>query len=410
MSHSRQVRRALPFLLFVALAGCGGSSGGGPAPNPQPNPQPGGTGIVLTEAFPGLSFTQPVALLMAPGDTTRWFVVEQSGVVRTFANDPMASASTVFLDIAGKVDNGPNEAGLLGAAFHPDWGTNGNYEFFVSYTAPGPLTSVISRFYSADTGATIDPAVEEVILTVPQDFGNHNGGQIEFGPDGLLYAGFGDGGNGGDPRDRAQDTSNLLGTIVRVDVDSADPYAVPLGNPFANGVTTPTCAQGFGGGACGEIFAWGLRNPWRWSFDRQTGALWAGDVGQGAFEEIDVVEVGGNYGWRCFEGTMAFDGTGNCPGGYTDPVTEYGRGVGQSVTGGYVYRGTAVPSLVGQYVYGDFITGSIFAIPANSAPGVATAEILDAGFNISTFAEDADGEVYVIDYSAGRIYRIDAAP
>ena len=203
--------------------------------------------------------------------------------------------STVFIDISARVNSAPNEAGLLGMAFHPDWGNNGNFEVFLSYTrAGGALSSYISRFYSLNNGTTLDDQVEEVILQLPQPADNHNGGGIAFGADGYLYAGWGDGGGSGDQNDNAQNTSNLLGTFTRIDIDGGTPYAIPADNPH-NG--NALCSLGPGAAPCPEIYAWGVRNPWRWSFDRATGDLWAGDVGQGALEEVDVIMLDGNYGW-----------------------------------------------------------------------------------------------------------------
>lgn len=352
----------------------------------------------------------PVALVQAPGDSSRWFVVEQQGIVRVFPN--MANVTdndaSVFIDISARVQSG-GERGLLGLAFHPDFG-NGNFEVFLSYTRNnGGTESVISRFRSIDNGQTLDPTMEDIILTIPQDFGNHNGGQIEFGPDGFLYAGWGDGGDRDDPNNRGQDTTNLLGTFTRIDVDSAIPYAIPAGNPFEANAATP-CTQGFGGADCPEIFAYGMRNPWRWSFDRNTGDLWAGDVGQDAWEEIDRIEIGNNYGWKIREGANCRPPTTGCStSGLTDPITEYGRSLGQSVTGGYVYRGTAIPELQGSYVYGDFGSGRIWAIPATSQPGVIGEELLITVFGISAFGEDNDGELYVIDYG-GSVHQIVDAP
>ena len=234
-------------------------------------------------------------------------------------------------------------------AFDPDFG-NGNFEVYLSYTRDnGGLESAITRMQSVDGGQSLDASMEEIVLTMPQNATNHNGGQIMFGPDGFLYAGFGDGGGSGDPFDQAQDTSNLMGTIIRIDVDSGSPYAIPAGNPFAGGAANP-CPQGFGGGDCPEIFAYGFRNPWRWSFDAQTGELWVGDVGQSQWEEIDRVTAGGNYGWDDREGAHCFEPPTGCLTTSIDPVTEYGHNLGQAVTGGYVYRGDAIPELRGSYI------------------------------------------------------------
>lgn len=341
-------------------------------------------------------------MIQAPGDASRWFVVEQQGIVRVIPNIANATDAdvSVFIDISARVLDG-GERGLLGMAFHPDFG-NGNFEVFFSYTRNnGGIESAITRFRSNDNGLTLDDTVEDIILTIPQDFDNHNGGKIEFGPDGYLYAGWGDGGSGNDPNDRGQDTTNLLGTFTRIDVDGGIPYSIPADNPYFINAANP-CAQGFGGGDCPEIYAYGLRNPWRWSFDRSTGDLWAGDVGQGAWEEIDRIENGNNYGWKIREGAHCRPPTTGCStAGLTDPITEYDRTQGQSVTGGYVYRGVAIPELQGMYVYGDFGSGRIWAIPATSQQGAVGQLLLEAGFTISSFAEDLDGELYVIDYGGG---------
>jgi len=254
------------------------------------------------------------------------------------------------------------------------------------------------------------------LLTEPHPASNHNGGHVAFSPDdGFLYAAFGDGGSSGDPQDNAQNTTNLLGSIVRLDIDSAAPdYNIPPGNPFAANQLQP-CVQGAGAGNCPEIFAWGLRNPWRFSFDSATGDLWAGDVGQGAIEEVDVVVVGEDYGWNVKEGSACYPpSVADCPTDAVDPVAEYGRDLGASITGGYVYRGAAVPDLVGWYVFGDFVSGRIFAVegdmvvPMPPTSPVEPEVIDESGLSISTFAQDSDGELYVIDYSNGDIFQITA--
>jgi glucose/arabinose dehydrogenase len=329
-------------------------------------------------------------------------------MVWVFDNDPNVATATLFIDITARVDSGPTEAGLLGMAFHPDWGTNGNLEVFLSYTHTGAsLESHVSRFYSLDNGVTLDNSVEEVIMTLLQPFGNHNGGNIEFGPDGYLYGGWGDGGSAGDPLDNAQNPTNLLGSITRVDVDGGTPYAIPANNPFA---ANEACTQGVGSASCPEIFAWGLRNPWRWSFDSLTGDLLAGDVGQGAIEEVNVIDLGSNYGWRCREGSTVFDTSGNCPTGLVDPITEYDHDVGRSITGGYVYRGAAIPDLRGFYVFGDFVSGRIWALLATSGTGSVADELLNTSLSISSFAVGNDDELYVLDFAAGGIYQVIDAP
>ena len=364
----------------------------------------------MQQVFPGLSPAPaaPVSLQQAPGDATRWFIVEQAGTIRAFVNDNDVTAALTFLDIAPRVISG-GERGLLGMAFHPDFPATP--EVFVSYTGEPDLTSYVVRFFSADGGQTLDPATEEVILSVPQDFSNHNGGNIVFGPDGYLYVGFGDGGNAGDPLDRAQDNTNLLGTMIRIDVDGGSPYAIPsadAGNPFA---ANAICPRGFtvSGQECPEIFAWGLRNPWRFSFDRQGGALWAGDVGQNAWEEIDVIIAGGDYGWDDREGAHCFEPPTDCDTDSVDPVTEYDRSLGASVTGGFVYRGSAVPDLTGWYVFGDFISGRLFAIPEDSATGTVPEVLLETGLAIAAFGESVDGELLVVNYR-GTIHRVVGVP
>lgn len=407
----RLTRFLLPTSVLIVTAACGGGSGGGVTVTPpvvQPPPTNTVPEIATQPEFEQLSFSQPVALRQAPGDATRWFVVEKSGVVRTFANDPDAASSSVFLDISGVVDPS-GEGGLLGLAFHPDFPTTP--EVFVSYTRTGagvPLESYVSRMTSADNGQTVDVGSEQVLLTVLQEATNHNGGDLHFGPDGYLYIGFGDSGGGGDPREYAQNTSTLHGSILRLNIDGNAPYESPVSNPFS---ANPICTQGFGGAPCPEIYAWGLRNPWRFSFDSSTGKLWAGDVGQGNWEEIDVIELGQNYGWNDREGAHCFDPATGCATNFTDPITEYDHAMGdRSVTGGYVYRGTAIPDLVGWYVFGDFISGRIFAIPENSQPGVVPDVLAETGFSIVSFAEGNNGELYLIDFGIGTIHELQAAP
>lgn len=397
-------------LSLCQLTACGGGSDSSTPVTPPGNSQPQ---IALQAAFPNLAFTAPVVLSQAPGDSSRWFVAEQNGVIRVFDNSANASGSAPFLDIAARVDSSSGEAGLLGFAFHP--GFPAVPEVFVSYTATGPgsgvpLVSRISRFYSVNGGISLDPLSEEILLRVPQDDFNHNGGHLAFGSDGYLYAGFGDGGGAGDPNDNSQNTGNLLGTIVRIDVDGGTPYAIPPANPFS---ANPACNNGpssMAAPSCPEIFAWGLRNPWRFSFDSTTADLWVGDVGQTAWEEINRVTAGGNYGWNDREGAHCFQPASGCATTSLDPVAEYGRSAGQSVTGGYVYRGSTVPALAGRYVFADFVAGRIFAIAADSQPTVAPAILLETGMNISTFASDVAGELYVVDYATGAVHRIVAAP
>ncbi|MEL7538788.1 MAG: PQQ-dependent sugar dehydrogenase [Pseudomonadota bacterium] len=382
------------------VTACGGGSSGGVTLNPPPPPPPTAT-FDVQQVFPALSFNQPVAMLQAPGDPSTWYVIERAGRILTFANDPAAASTAVFADLTAIIDSGPGEAGLLGMAFDPAFATNGHV--FLSYTTTGaPLISRIVRFTTNAGGATLDLNSAVEVINVPQNGGNHNGGQVSFGPDGFLYVAFGDGGGAGDPADNGQQPTNLRGAMLRLDIQSDASYTIPASNPFAGNAT---CPAGFGAAACPEIFAYGLRNPWRFSFDRQTGVLLAGDVGQGSLEEIDRIDVGGNYGWNVREGNECFNAA-TCPtAGFTDPIHVYGRNDGVSVTGGYVYRGSAAPALAGRYVFGDFGTGRIWSIdPDVQTPGPSTL-LVESGLSIASFGEDTAGELYVIDYG-GALYQL----
>jgi glucose/arabinose dehydrogenase len=383
------------------LAACGGGSSNDLGGSNPPPPPPADPEIELEQAFAALPpFDQPLLMLQAPGDATRWYVVERRGVIRSFENDASVSTRGTVIDLTGVVESGPQEAGLLGMAFHPGFAQNG--DAFLSFTRPG-LVSYVSRFHSDDGGLTLDPGSEEVVLTVVQPFNNHNGGNIAFGPDGYLYIGFGDGGSGNDPDDHAQNTSDLLGDMLRIDVDGGSPFAIPPDNPFAG---NPACSQGFGLVDCPEIFAWGLRNPWRWSFDADTGELWAGDVGQDEWEEIDVIELGGNYGWRVREGAHC-NIPANCSAtGLIDPVVEYDHTLGVSVTGGYVYRGQEMADFAGVYFYADFGSGRIWGLFDDGSGGREARELADTDLSIATFAQDLNGELYVLDFGGGTIFRI----
>lgn len=356
-----------------------------------------GSGISLKPAFPNLSFVAPVAMIQAPGDPTSWYVAGQDGVVRVFDNDPATTNSSVFINIADRLYNS-GESGLLGIAFHPDYQTN--RQVFLSYTnlVGGNYVSYISRFTTYDNGATLDPTSEQIILELPQPYGNHNGGNIAFGPDRYLYIGLGDGGSAGDPQGNGQNTDTLLGAMLRIDPDGVSSqanYAIPGDNPFAQGGGAP------------EIYAWGFRNPWRWSFDRGTGELWVGDVGQDAWEEIDRVELGGNYGWNIMEGAHCYNAASCDQTGLIPPVVEYPHTEGCSVTGGFVYRGTQVPDLDGVYVYGDYCTGTIWGV-AQSSPGTPTL-LANSDLYISSFAEANNGELYVLDRATGTIHQFVSA-
>jgi glucose/arabinose dehydrogenase len=378
---------------------------------PPPVTRCSANGVSAPLAFPGLTFSAPVAMKQAPNDASRWFVVEQAGRIRALENDPAATATEDFVDLSSRV-HFDGEAGLLGMAFHPDFATNGKVYLNFTEQAGGRLRSVTAEFTSTDGGVTLDPASERDLLTVDKPATNHNGGDLEFGPDGFLYIGLGDGGESSN----AQDETHLLGKMLRIDVDSRPggaPYGIPAGtdgNPFAG---NPLCdADGTGTQNCPEIFATGFRNPWRWSFDRQGGDLWVADVGQSSFEEIDVVERGGNYGWDVREGAHCFSPSTGCPtAGLTDPVAEYGRSLGFSVIGGFVYRGLQNTENAGRFVFGD-LGGMIASLEPNGTGGFNVHELVEQGctprdaaadLQISGFAEDLDGELLVIDYGRGEV-------
>jgi uncharacterized repeat protein (TIGR03806 family) len=358
-----------------------------------PATPPVASSIQLSNPYPNLpNLYAPVAMYMAPGDSSYWYVVIQTGQVRRFENNAAVNSVSTFIDISSRVVSG-GETGLLGMAFHPNFATNGYV--YLSYTADdGGLVSRISRFTLDSTGQALDPASEQIILTVSQPYSNHNGGQIAFGPDGYLYIGFGDGG-GGNPQGNSQNTSNLLGSVLRIDVGdgSSGSYTIPPDNPFVNSGGRP------------EIFAYGFRNPWRWTFDRTTGDFWLGDVGQDNYEEIDKVTNGGNYGWKIMEGTHCYNATSCDQTGLILPVAEYDHTQGIAVTGGYVYRGTEVPFLYGQYLYGDYGTGKIWALQQTGQGQYASTELLDTSLYIASFAEDHNGELYIVNLN-GNILKI----
>jgi glucose/arabinose dehydrogenase len=413
---------AIALAAFVA----GGCSDGGGDSLPTDNvPQ---VTVNVERVFPNLTFTAPVAMLQAPGDNTRWFVVEQSGVVRVFPNSQTVGPAgvSVFANISNLVAF-EGEAGLLGMAFHPEFSTNATqrrvFLFYSRRDTGGALESRLSEFV-LNSSLNVDPASEKMLLTIrkpqtmanPQGESNHNGGNIAFGPEpgNLLYLGIGDGGGGNDQHGligNGQSTTTLLGKMLRIIVPQVPgaPYGIPADNPNAGNALCN--ANGSGTLACPEIFALGFRNPWRWSFDRSNGQLWVGDVGQQTLEEIDKVVLGGNYGWRCFEGTR---NTGLCsaPGQPILPVAQYGRGAGASVTGGFVYRGSRFPGLVGRYIFADFISGNIFNIDSAAQGPLTLAGGFSSGLGISSFGQDVvDGELYVVHYgdgqtSTGQLFRI----
>lgn len=377
------------FFSFIAIACTDASTSTGDDPDPNPDP----TSYTIEPAFPNLSFSNPLDLQHPGDESNRLFVVEQEGIIKVFENDPSVSQAEVFLDIGDKVSSG-GERGLLGLAFHPNFESNGY--FYVNYTAPDPLRTRISRFQAA--GGEADPSSETIILSYSQPFGNHNGGQLRFGPDGYLYIASGDGGGSGDPNENAQNRRNLLGKILRIDVDAAgngSNYGIPPSNPFVGN------EQGFSE----EIFAYGLRNPFRFSFDAETGLLWAGDVGQNRFEEINIIENGNNYGWNIVEGNECFEPAEDCDRtGLTDPVFVYDHSNNdRSVTGGFVYRGDWLPGLHGRYVYADFISGRIWSLDASTTENPENQLIENTDLPISSFGVDASNELYFTAFD-GTVY------
>ncbi len=389
---------------------------------PWPDPVDGTLAVGYEPAFPGIRWEgyaavddqgrpatfRPVLVTHAGDDSKRIFVVEQHGVIHAIeptADGSAPSSSRIFADLRDRVvySDKQNEEGLLGFAFHPRFAENG--ECFAYYTSNrhDPHTSVVSRLKAGPDRGRVDTASEEELLVVPQPFWNHNGGTIAFGPDGMLYVALGDGGAGNDPYGNAQNLGNLFGAILRIDVGRRDPglaYAIPKDNPFV-GVAD----------ARGEIWAYGLRNVWRMAFDRATGLLWAADVGQGTFEEIDIIVRGGNYGWNLREGRHVFGPRGSGPrADLVEPVFEYDHSVGASITGGFVYRGRQVPELAGRYLYADYVSGKLFALSFDPVAGEVTGNHAIPGqkMPVLSWGEDEAGEAYflVVSNDGQGIYRL----
>ena len=357
----------------------------------------GQSALQLQVAFNNLIFSRPVVLQHAGDGTDRIFVVEQAGVIKVFDNNMNVAGAQTFLDITARVNDSGNEEGLLGLAFHPDYKNNGY--FYVNYTASSPRRTVIARYrVNASNANQADPNSELILLTFNQPFENHNGGQLAFGAEGYLYIATGDGGSGGDPQGNGQNLQTLLGKILRIDVNTTSTgrnYGIPSTNPFAGNTA----------GNREEIYAYGLRNPWRMSFDPVTKWLWAGDVGQGRREEIDIIENGKNYGWNRMEGSLCYPSGSPCDlPGLTKPIAEYDRTRGASITGGYVYRGTKVPELIGAYVYGDYVSGRIWALRYDGVNPAVNTELLDTSLFIASFGVDKNLELYICAFD-GRIYR-----
>jgi glucose/arabinose dehydrogenase len=383
-------------LLTIMAAGCDNADPAAPAPGPPPAT----LAVRLREVASGLA--SPVFLTSPPGDQERTFVVEQGGRIRIIRNDALVSAP--FLDISSRVQNG-GEQGLLGLAFHPGYAANGR--FVVYYTNTSGDIRIASYRVTANPDVA-DPASEQILLAVPHPSNsNHNGGMVAFGPDGLLYAGIGDGGGGGEPNGNGQNRTVLLGKIVRLDVSAGGQASVPSGNPFVGQA-----------GMRPEIWSYGLRNPWRFSFDRLTGDLYIGDVGQNEREEInastDVSQFGRglNYGWKIMEGNSCFSPSSGCNrSGLTLPVLDYTHSDGCSVTGGYVYQGSLVSGLQGQYLYADYCQGWVRSFRLSGDRAIQPLEwpTLRPGGQITSFGEDDRGELYILTGS-GKVFRIEPAP
>lgn len=374
-------------ILVLALAiGCSGPEVITPAEEGPPPP----VQLTLLEVATGLQ--QPV-YLTAPPDDSRLFIVEQPGRIRIVKDGQLLSQP--FLDIDSIVSSG-GERGLLGLAFHPSYAGNGF--FYVNYTDNSGDTRVVRYTRSANPDLA-DPASASVVLAVDQPFGNHNGGQVLFGPDGMLYIPLGDGGSGGDPQNNAQTLTTLLGKLLRIDVNSGSPYAIPPDNPFAGQQ-----------GARPEIWAFGLRNPWRTSFDRGSNLYYIADVGQNREEEVNAVDrtlAGVNYGWRIMEGSGCYNSTDCDRTGLTLPVHTYSTSGGNcAVTGGYVYRGAAIPEIAGHYFFTDHCTGGLRSLRVENltAQDVRQWDVGSTG-NVSSFGEDASGELYIVGHG-GTVWRI----
>ena len=408
------MRRSRNFVLLIILAAFYLVSCDSSGDNPQVPPDPGiENQYSPVNAFNNLIFDRPLGIENAGDGTNRLFVVEHRGVILVINNvsatqsgetvqlKGIDATSNVFLDIQDQVFFDENEQGLLGLTFHPDYENNGF--FYLNYIADNPLRSVISQFsVSSGDPNEADPNSEVILLELEQPHPFHNGGQLVFGPnDGFLYISLGDGGH--DFEDNAQDLSNLFGAVLRVDVDNPDGgmnYGIPSDNPFFGNTS----------GFREEIYAYGLRNPWRMSFDSVTGALWTGDVGDQSLEEIDIVEKGKNYGWPIMEGTNCFDPPSGCDmSGLELPIWEYGRNEGRTLIGGFVYRGAELPELFGKYIYADFVSGRVWALSFDGLTVTDNTQLLRFAnvdsFIITSFGIDEQNELYITGFD-GNIYRL----
>jgi glucose/arabinose dehydrogenase len=381
-------KQSLGTILFSALL-----ISAGLVAQPQAAPQ-----IELTPIASGLG--SPVAITHAGDGSGRLFITLQTGQV--LIHDGQQLLPTPFLDIAALITAG-GERGLFSVAFHPNFSVNGL--IYVNYTDLNGDTVVARYAVSADPNV-VDPASATILLNVPQPFANHNGGQLQFGPDGYLYIGMGDGGSGGDPQNNAQNLASLLGKMLRIDVDGGPPYGIPPDNPF---IGDPA--------ALPEIWALGLRNPWRFSFDRLTGDLFIADVGQNRFEEVNFQAAGStggeNYGWRLMEADSCFNPASNCnDGSLTLPILQYDHSVGCSISGGYRYRGADHPGLAGLFFYADFCTGRIWTASQDAGGLWVAEELLDTELQVTAFGEDEGGEIYLASFGSnvGSIFRISEVP
>ena len=382
---------------FGWSAGCGGDDAPattpGPTSSPTPRPPSPGVAVKLTKVASG--FTRPTFVTNAGDGSGRLFVVEKSGKIRIVAGSNVVAEP--FLDITKTVRSSGNEQGLLGLAFHPQFKQNGR--LFVAYTAQNGDNTVAEYRASPDLNRA-DAASGRVLFGVKDPFPNHNGGMLAFGNDGYLYVSMGDGGSAGDPNGNAQNLDSLLGKLLRIDVNSGEPYGIPKDNPFVGRA-----------GARPEIWAYGLRNPWRFSFDRQTGDMWIADVGQNAIEEVDFQGAqskgGENYGWRTMEGKNCFKPESNCDqSGLTLPIAQYTHDKGCSITGGYVYRGKAFPAFQGTYFYTDYCTGNFWSLRRDASGKATVAELPKILGSVSSFGEDEAGEVYLVSDSEGTLYQL----
>lgn len=357
--------------------------------------------IQLLQAFPNLTFTQPAFITNSNDGTNRIFVLQQNGIIKVFPNDSNVTAANLktFLDISNKISSSAGEEGLLGLAFHQNYLNNGY--FYVDYTAPNPLHTVIARYKVSSTNPNkADSLSEYILLTINQPFSNHNGGNLLFGLDGYLHIGMGDGGSGGDPFNNAQNTHVLLGKILRINVNDSTTttrYAIPPTNPFYSDTSLGR----------GEVFCWGMRNPWRFSQDPVTGIIYCGDVGQDTWEEVDILHGGKNYGWRVLEGFACFNPPSGCDTtGKTMPIKVYGHVSGAcSITGGYVYRGSRRPELRGAYIYGDYCNGKIWMLRYNNGTITSDSLLTTQPTSLSSFGIDQFNELYFAGYTNGKIYR-----